>query len=98
MDGRDGEKRTDELDGCSSSFPPRWSLANPLPPSRYVAHASQERRVATYWAVDPVNRLVEVWTPDAIFPVTEQATTLTWRHPAIDSPCLIDLARVFALA
>ncbi|HEY4320708.1 MAG TPA: Uma2 family endonuclease [Gemmatimonadales bacterium] len=56
----------------------------------------QEQRIATYWAVDPVNRLVEVWTPDAIFPVTESAT-LRWQHPAVDAVCVIDLARVFAI-
>jgi Uma2 family endonuclease len=40
----------------------------------------QERRVPTYWVVDPDARLVEVWTPEATFPTVE-TERVAW-HPA----------------
>ena len=40
----------------------------------------QEHGVGTYWVVDADAQLVEVWTPEAIFPVFERER-LTW-HPA----------------
>jgi len=42
----------------------------------------QEQGVGTYWVVDADAQLVEVWTPEAIFPVFERER-LTW-HPAGD--------------
>ncbi len=55
----------------------------------------QEQHVPTYWVVDPDNRQVEVWTPEAIFPRVE-GESLTWRHPEIEAECRIDLAMLFA--
>ena len=33
---------------------------------------NQERHIPVYWTVDGDERLVEVWTPEAEFPVVEQ--------------------------
>lgn len=54
----------------------------------------QEQRIPTYWLVDIDQRQVEVWTPEAHFPVIERER-LIWRHPAIDAECLISLAALF---
>ncbi|MES2306779.1 MAG: Uma2 family endonuclease [Gemmatimonadota bacterium] len=55
----------------------------------------QEQGVPTYWIVDLDQQLVEVWTPDARFPVIERER-LEWRHPGIATPCSIELERLFA--
>ena len=57
-------------------------------------HLYQERRIPAYWVVDIDHRLVEVWAPDAIFPVVEHER-LTWRHPALDAECVIELEELF---
>jgi hypothetical protein len=44
--------------------------------------------------VDIDQRQVEVWTPDALFPVIEREQ-LTWRHPALDTSCMVDLVKLF---
>jgi Uma2 family endonuclease len=54
----------------------------------------QEQRIPAYWVVDIDQRQVEVWTPDAFFPVIEREQ-LTWRHPALDTSCMVDLVRLF---
>ena len=54
----------------------------------------QERRIPAYWIVDAEQRQVEVWTPDALFPVVERER-LTWWHPALDTDCVVDLIEVF---
>ena len=54
----------------------------------------QEQRIPAYWVIDIDNRLVEAWTPGAIFPVVEHGR-LTWRHPALDLDCVIELADLF---
>lgn len=54
----------------------------------------QEHGVPVYWIVDREQRQVEVWTPNAEAPVIERER-LTWRHPASDDECVIDLARLF---
>ena len=54
----------------------------------------QEQRIPTYWLVDIEQRQVEMWTPDAHFPVVERER-LTWRHPAVEADCLIDLGALF---
>jgi Uma2 family endonuclease len=54
----------------------------------------QEQQVPAYWVVDVEARQVEVWTPDAHFPVIVR-DRLSWRHPAIEAECVVDLARLF---
>ena len=51
----------------------------------------QQQGVAIIWLVDPDRRLVEVWTPDAHFPVVE-TERVSW-HPAdTTEPLVIDIA------
>lgn len=57
----------------------------------------QEHRIPEYWAVDIDRKLVEVWTPEATLPRVER-DRLTWRHPAIGSDCVIELAKLFTRA
>jgi len=44
----------------------------------------QEQRIPVYWIVDIERRQVEVWTPEAHFPVIEREQ-LVWRHPALEA-------------
>ncbi len=53
----------------------------------------QEYGVVTYWVVDLEERLVEVWTPEALFPVVEREA-IRWRHPASDQEVVIDWDRM----
>jgi Uma2 family endonuclease len=55
----------------------------------------QERHVATYWIVDVDHQQVEIWTPDALFPVVERER-LTWRHPAAAGECVVELGTLFS--
>ena len=55
----------------------------------------QEQRIPTYWVVDIDQKQVEVWTPDALFPVVERER-LVWRHPALETECVLELGRLFA--
>ena len=54
----------------------------------------QERRVGVYWVVDGDERFVEVWTPDAEFPVVEQAR-LVWHPVEAGKPFALELADLF---
>ena len=54
----------------------------------------QEQHVATYWIVDTEHQQVEIWTPEALFPVVERER-LTWRHPAATVDCTVELAALF---
>jgi Uma2 family endonuclease len=54
----------------------------------------QEQRIPAYWVIDVNRRLVEVWTPDATFPVVERER-LTWRHPALGRDCVVELTDLF---
>jgi Uma2 family endonuclease len=54
----------------------------------------QEQHVPEYWIVDIDQRQVEVWTPDALFPIIEREQ-LTWRHPALEAGCVVDLVKLF---
>lgn len=54
----------------------------------------QEQRIPNYWIVDIDNAQVEVWTPDALFPIVERAE-LRWRHPAVATECIVDLVKLF---
>ncbi|HEY4101813.1 MAG TPA: Uma2 family endonuclease [Gemmatimonadales bacterium] len=55
----------------------------------------QEQRVPAYWVVDIEKRAIEVWTPDATFPVIERERLL-WKHPLIEASCTIELPEVFS--
>jgi len=57
----------------------------------------QERRIPIYWMVDIERHQVEVWTPEAHFPVIEREL-LVWRHPALEQECRIDLAGLFPVS
>jgi Uma2 family endonuclease len=54
----------------------------------------QEQGIAIYWIVDIDKSQVEIWTPDAFFPVVEREQ-LTWRHPAASTSCAIELRQLF---
>ncbi len=54
----------------------------------------QEQRIPVYWIVDTERRQVEVWTPEAQFPVIEREQ-LVWQHPALEAGCLINLDGLF---
>jgi Uma2 family endonuclease len=56
--------------------------------------AYQQHGVPHYWIVDPDQRQVEVWTPDASHAVIERER-LAWQHPALEAQCVIDLVRLF---
>ena len=55
----------------------------------------QEQRIPEYWVIDIDQRHVEVWTPDALFPLVERKQ-LMWRHPSLDAGCAVDLVKLFA--
>jgi Uma2 family endonuclease len=55
----------------------------------------QEQRIPAYWVVDIDQRQVEVWTPDAQLPAVERHQ-LTWRHPALNEDCTVDVAKLFS--
>jgi len=55
----------------------------------------QEQRIPVYWVVDCDAESVEVWTPEALFPVVEKER-LTWQPEGASDPCVIELAEVFA--
>lgn len=55
----------------------------------------QRQGVGTLWLVDPDRRLVEVWTPDALFPVIE-TVELRWNPVPAADPLVIDLATLLA--
>ncbi|MGH7584365.1 MAG: Uma2 family endonuclease [Gemmatimonadales bacterium] len=54
----------------------------------------QERRIPDYWVVDIDRQQFEVWTPEAIAP-TIARDQVTWRHPAIAEPCVIEVSALF---
>ena len=53
----------------------------------------QQQRVATLWLVDPDRRLVEVWTPDALFPVVE-TERVTWQPVGVSEPLIVEIAEL----
>jgi Uma2 family endonuclease len=58
-------------------------------------HLYQERRIPEYWVVDVEQRQVEVWTPDATFPVV-QRERLVWRHPSLAGSCVVDVVKLLS--
>ncbi len=53
----------------------------------------QEQRIPEYWVVDIDQRQVEVWLPDAAFPVVERER-LAWRHPKLAEWCGVDVVKL----
>ena len=53
----------------------------------------QQQGVATLWLVDPDRRLVEVWTPDARFPVVE-TERVSWHPAGANTPLVIEIAEL----
>lgn len=54
----------------------------------------QEVGIPLYWLVDADAKVVEVWTPDAHFPVTEQEE-IRWHPEGVAEPLVIRLAELF---
>jgi len=54
----------------------------------------QEMAIPRYWLVDGVSRVVEVWTPDATFPMVEHERA-TWHPEGSPEPLTIELAELF---
>lgn len=54
----------------------------------------QERRVPTYWIVDPIERVAELWTPDDAFPRFERER-LVWHPDGASTPFECSLAELF---
>jgi len=54
----------------------------------------QERRIPVYWVVDGDEHLVEVWSPEAEFPLTERER-LTWQPAGAGRPFTLELAELF---
>ncbi len=54
----------------------------------------QEAGVPLYWLVDADAKVVEVWTPEAQFPVTEQEE-IRWHPDGASTPLVIGLGEVF---
>ena len=54
----------------------------------------QEARLPAYWVVDGADQSVEVWTPDAEFPVVERQR-LGWHPAGAGQPFTLELAELF---
>ncbi len=57
----------------------------------------QEQRIPEYWIVDIEQQQIEVWTPNATFPVV-QREHLEWRHPVLSESCTVDVAALLTFA
>jgi Uma2 family endonuclease len=55
----------------------------------------QVQGVEETWVVDADEHFVEVWTRDATFP-TKETDRLVWTPPGARTPCVIELAPLFA--
>ena len=54
----------------------------------------QEVGVPVYWMVDADEKVVEVWTPDATFPLFER-DQLVWHPKGAGAPLIIPCAELF---
>ena len=54
----------------------------------------QEMGIPLYWLVDAELRVIEVWTPDAVFPVVEQEA-VRWQPAGAGEPLEIALPELF---
>lgn len=55
----------------------------------------QELGIPLYWLVDADAQVVEIWTPEALFPVTEHER-VTWHPAGAAEPLEIQLVELFA--
>jgi Uma2 family endonuclease len=54
----------------------------------------QELGVPVYWIIDAEAEVVEVWTPEARFPLSEQRE-VRWQPPGASEPLVISLPELF---
>jgi len=54
----------------------------------------QEVGIPCYWIVDPDEKLVEVWTPESMFPAVERAR-VAWRPEGMNEDFVLDLEGLF---
>jgi Uma2 family endonuclease len=54
----------------------------------------QEVGVPVYWIVDPDEKLVEVWTPESLFPKVERER-VRWTPEGVEQEFLLDLGELF---
>ena len=54
----------------------------------------QEVDIPCYWIVDPDEKLVEVWTPESMFPTVERAR-VGWRPQGMNEDFVLDLEGLF---
>jgi Uma2 family endonuclease len=54
----------------------------------------QEQHVPLYWVVDGDERVVEVWTPEALFPTVEREQ-LVWEPAGASAPFTLGLEELF---
>jgi Uma2 family endonuclease len=55
----------------------------------------QEAGIPAYWIVDPQAQLVEIWTPEAVFPHVERGP-LVWHPVGAGEPFTLGCAELFA--
>jgi Uma2 family endonuclease len=54
----------------------------------------QEVGIPVYWIVDPDEKLVEVWTPETLFPAVERER-VRWRPEGVDEEFVLQLEQLF---
>ena len=54
----------------------------------------QTEGVPTYWVIDPEHRCIEMWTPEALFPVIEEEQ-ISWTVPGVDAALAVNLGELF---
>ena len=66
--------------------------------ARYDRHTKrrlyQEVGIPFYWIVDPDEKLVEVWTPEAMFPVVEREC-VKWATEGVEEELVLELEGLF---
>jgi Uma2 family endonuclease len=54
----------------------------------------QEVGISCYWIVDPDEKLVEVWTPESLFPTVER-DRVRWKPEGVKQEFVLDLGELF---
>jgi Uma2 family endonuclease len=54
----------------------------------------QEVGIPVYWIVDPDEKLVEVWTPESLFPTVEREC-VRWRPEGVKEDFVLDIEELF---
>lgn len=77
--------------------PPRWSAHSPTT-ARYDRYTKrrlyQDVGIPFYWIVDPDEKLVEVWTPESVFPTVERQH-VRWSPGDVEEDFALDLEALF---